>query len=176
MDFKEVINSRREVTQFLDKRIPKQTIDEILQVGLLVPTGNHLRSREFIVVQEQSKLTHLAKTTPFMPWLEDAKLGIVITGRPDVSKYWLQDASIASGHLWLAAVNAGLGCAFGAVLNTTDDVESNERETYVRKALSIPDDRRVLAILGIGYEAEPPSAKQPHEWDEIIHYETFSTN
>ena len=99
-------------------------------------------------------LDHLANTIPYVQWLKQANYAIVITGRPSISKYWLQDSSIASEFIWLAAVNAGLGCAFGAVFNDVDEIESKQRETYVKEALNIPDDRRVLAILGLGYAKE----------------------
>ncbi|WP_245671364.1 hypothetical protein [Pseudobacillus wudalianchiensis] len=41
-------------------------------------------------------------------------------GRPSISKYWLQDASIASAFIWLAAEEEGLGGAFGAIYHSED--------------------------------------------------------
>ncbi|WP_209121304.1 nitroreductase family protein [Alkalihalobacillus sp. BA299] len=111
-----------------------------------------------------------------MPWLKEANIAIVITGRPTVSKYWLQDASIASGFVWLAAVNLGLGCAFGAVYNLMDEKESHKRESYVREALEIPNDRSIIAILGIGYENKKPASKRMASKSEVIHYNTFGSN
>ena len=32
-------------------------------------------------------LKHLSNLIPFVPWLEGASAAIVITGRPDISKY-----------------------------------------------------------------------------------------
>ncbi|WP_299095798.1 nitroreductase family protein [uncultured Metabacillus sp.] len=173
MDFNQVVSNRREITSFSNQSIPKETIEEILEVAWLSPTGNNLPSREFIVVNDRGMLDHLANTTPYMPWLKEATYAIVITGRPTVSKYWIQDSSIASGYIWLAAVNAGLGCAFGAVFNAADEVESEQRETYVRNALNIPNDRRVLAILGLGYGKDQPNKKELVKKNEIIYYHTF---
>jgi hypothetical protein len=70
-------------------------------------------------------------------------------------------------------VDAGLGCAFGAVFNATDEVESEQREMYVRDALNIPNDRRVMAILGLGYGKEKPKKKDLPNKKEIIHYGLF---
>ena len=108
-----------------------------------------------------------------MNWLKEAQGAIVITGCPEISKYWLQDASIASSYIWLAAVNEGLGCAFGAVYNITDETESSQREEYVRHALSIPTDRRIVAILGLGYMNEQPLEKKIIPKDTIVHYDVF---
>ncbi len=58
----------------------------------LAPAGNNLPSREFIAITNQEMLQHLTHATPFVPWLAEATAAIVITGRPDISKYWLQDA------------------------------------------------------------------------------------
>lgn len=40
-----------------------------------------------------------------------AQAAIVVTGRPNVSKYWLQDGSIVTAFIWLAATDLepGLG-------------------------------------------------------------------
>jgi len=108
-----------------------------------------------------------------MKWLKEAQGAIVITGRPSISKYWLQDASIACSYIWLAAVNEGLGCAFGAVFNITDEEESYQREEYVRKALSIPEDRKIISILGLGYMDEHPPKKNMIPKEDLVHYEVF---
>jgi len=173
MNVFEAIQKRREITKFLDKKIPKDTLEQILDAGYLSPAGNNLPSREFILVQKPDMLQHLAKATPFVPWLEGSQVAIVITGRPDISKYWLQDASIASGFIWLSATELGLGAAFGAIYHAEDAVESAKRENYVREALSIPQDRRIVAILGLGYPETLPPAKTQLPRETIVHYNQF---
>ncbi|MGO4886326.1 nitroreductase family protein [Anaerobacillus sp. MEB173] len=173
MEFNQVVSNRREITSFSNRPIPSEVLDSIVEVAILAPTGNNLPSREFIVVQERKMLDHLSEATPYVKWLKESQAAIVITGRPNISKYWLQDGSISSGYIWLSAVNEGVGCAFGAILNTTDNEESEQREGYVRDALTIPKDRRILAILGLGYVKENPKKKQMIPKNELVHYETF---
>lgn len=72
-----------------------EQLEKLLDAGYYSPSGNNLPSREFIVVTKRNKLDQLAKTTSFMPRLKEAQSAVVVTGRPDASKYWLQDASIA---------------------------------------------------------------------------------
>jgi len=144
-----------------------------MDAGYLSPAGNNLPSREFILVQKPDMLQHLAKATPFVPWLEGSHAAIVITGRPDISKYWLQDASIASGFIWLSATELDLGAAFGAIYHAEDADESAKRENYVREALSIPQDRRIVAILGLGYPETLPPAKTQLPRETIVHYNQF---
>lgn len=168
-----IIQQRREITRFQSRAIERPILEKVLEAGYLSPTGNHLPSREFIAVTDRTMLDHLSRTTPYMPWLKEAAAAIVVTARPDVSKYWLQDASIACGLIWLTAVDLGLGLAFGAVYHSEDAAESERRENFVRQALSIPHDRRVVAILGLGYPAQPPGPKKPMPRETIIFYERF---
>jgi len=173
MDFKEVVQKRREITKFTNEAIPTEKLEEMIHQACLSPTGNNLPSREFIIIKNRQNLDHLSETTPYMKWLKESQGAIVVTGRPSISKYWLQDASIACSYIWLAAVNQGLGCAFGAVFNIKDEEESFQREEYVRKALSIPVDRKIIAILGLGYMDEQPSKKKIIPKEDLVHYEVF---
>lgn len=174
MNVSEAIQRRREITQFEDRSISRETLEKVLDAGFLSPTGNHLPSREFILVTERETLTRLSHATPFVPWLKSAVAAVTVTGRPDVSKYWLQDASIACGFIWLSAVELGLGVAFGAVYHAEDAEESARRENIVRETLRIPDDRRIVAMLGLGYPLKQPPPKKPMSREAIVHYEQFS--
>ena len=150
-----------------------EVLSQIVDAGYYAPTGNHLLSREFIVVENREMLDHLEKATPFMKWMSTAQAAIVITGRRQISKYWLQDASIAAAFIWLVATELHVGLGFGAVYHSEDQEESDKRESFVREALQIPDDRHVVAIVGLGYPNEEPKEKKHHNREEIIHYEKF---
>lgn len=169
----DVIRLRREITSFQKKKIPKELLDQIVDAAYYAPSGNNLPSREFIVIENREILNHLEKTTPYMKWMATAQAAIVVTGRPEISKYWLQDASIASAFIWLAAADLQLGLGFGAVYHSEDLEESRIRETYVREALNIPSNRRIVTILGIGFPVEKPQAKKMLERNDIVFYESF---
>jgi len=175
MNVMDAIQKRREITRFLNKPIHKEELETLLNAGYLAPAGNNLPSREFILVTEQDVLQHLSQATPFVPWLRSSAAAIVITGRPDISKYWLQDASIASAFIWLAAADLGLGAAFGAIYHAEDAVESKKREDYVRDALLISNDRSIIAILGLGYPEQEPPAKELPQRQSIVYYEKFNS-
>lgn len=174
MDVMAAIGQRREITKFKSDPIPPEALDTLVRSLYLAPSGNNLPSREFIVVQDKKMLRELTSTTPYMPWLEHAAVGIVIIANPGESKYWLQDASIASGFVWLAAVSLGLGGAWGAVYHAEDAEESKRREDHVRRLLRVPESYRVLAILGFGYPDEVPPAKSKYSLERVLHREAFS--
>ncbi|MBA4548284.1 nitroreductase family protein [Thermoactinomyces intermedius] len=173
MDVLSAIKKRREITKFRPDPIPGEAMNTLLQSLYLAPSGNNLPSREFIVIQNKETLAALAETTPYMKWLQQASAGIAIISNPKISKYWLQDASIAGGYLWLTAASLGLGAAWGAVYHSEDEAESKKREDYARKHLKIPGDYCVVAILGLGYPAHEPPAKEMIPMEQVLHHETF---
>lgn len=174
MNVLEAIKQRREITSFEQKELPDDIVQKIIESAYLSPSGNNLPSKEFIIVRTRETLDYLAQTTPYMPWLREAMTAVVVLGRPNISKYWLQDTSIACGFIWLNAVDIGLGAAFGAVYHSEDDIESERRESYVRSKLDIPEDRRVVAIIGMGYPKKLPAPKKLLPIEETIYYEKFS--
>jgi len=174
MDVFQAIQSRREITSYTDQPIPADVLRKIVDAGYYAPTGNNLPSKALIVVREQDSLSKLSQTTPYMNWLTDAQAAIVITAKPDVSKYWIQDASIASAFIWLEIVEAGLGAAFGAVYHYEDEQESRRRENHVRQVLGIPDQHRIVAILGFGYPKEIPDPKKHVPREKIVYYEQYN--
>lgn len=173
MNVLSAIEKRREITKFKETPIPQDLLDQLIHALYLSPSGNSLPSREFILVQNKQMLNQLSTTTPYMKWLDQAAAGIVITGHEQVSKYWLQDASIAGAYLWLAATSLGLGAAWGAVYHSEDTEESKARESYVRGLLNIPDDIRVVAIIGLGYPDIDPAPKKLYPLENVLHIEAF---
>jgi nitroreductase len=167
------IEHRREITSFKPDPIPQDVLDRLIESLYLSPSGNNLPSREYIVVTDRDMLQQLTPTTPYMKWLGHAAAGVVIIANQGLSKYWLQDASIAGGYAWLTAVSMGLGAAWGAVYHAEDDEESSRREAYVRERLSIPDAYRVVAILGFGYPAAEPPKKTMYPIEQVLHRERF---
>ncbi|MFC3038741.1 nitroreductase family protein [Virgibacillus xinjiangensis] len=175
MDVFQAIKDRREITKYKEDPVPADVLEQIADAGYYAPTGNNLPSKNLIVVTDRETLDQLADTTPYMKWMKQAQAAIVVTGKPDVSKYWLQDASFACAFIWLEATENDLGSAFGAVYNAQDEEESKTREDHVRNLLGIPEDIRIVAGLGLGYPAEVPDSKTHNPREEIIRYGTFSS-
>ena len=54
MEFKEVIEKRRTVRQFLDKEVPPAALRRILAAGFAAPTWNHKRNWHYIVLGKEA--------------------------------------------------------------------------------------------------------------------------
>jgi nitroreductase len=175
MDVLNAIEKRREITSFKNEPISTDLLQNLIRSAYLAPSGNNLPSREFILVEQRSTLDTLASTTPYMKWLLQAQAAIVILCDSGLSKYWLQDASIAGGYVWLSAVSLGLGAAWGAVYHSEDTEESLRRESFVRKELNIPEQFRIVAILGLGWPAQEPGPKEMYPVDRVLHHEKYQS-
>lgn len=176
MDVLEAIRQRREITSFSPEPIPEEMLEQLLEALYLAPAGNNLPSREFVLVTAKETLAALARTTPYMAWMEQAAAGVVIVADPALSKYWLQDASIAGAFLWLTAESLGLGAAWGAVYHSEDAEESRRREAHARSVLGVPDAYRVVAGIGLGKPAARPGRKEMYSRSRVVHREMFSTD
>lgn len=60
-NFKKVVQSRRSVRKFTDKRIPSDVLDDCLDLALLAPNSSNLQPWTFYVVQSADKKNQLVK-------------------------------------------------------------------------------------------------------------------
>ena len=64
MDIYTAINTRRTIRDFEDKPIEMSVIEKIIDAGLKAPTNDHMRSWEFVVVQDKSVRAELLRIVP----------------------------------------------------------------------------------------------------------------
>ncbi|MCD6373824.1 MAG: nitroreductase family protein [Thermococcus sp.] len=172
MEFFEVLRKRRSVRRFQDKPVPREIIEKLLEAAFLSPSSFNKRPWHFIVVDEEEKLLALSKAKLGAAGLATAPLAIVVTADGSRSDVWVEDASIAAEHIQLAALDLGLGAFWVQIRNRMHD-ESKSAEDYVRELLKIPENYRVLCIIGVGYPAEKkePHGKEVFEWGKVSHNE-----
>ncbi|ENW04259.1 hypothetical protein F934_02304 [Acinetobacter beijerinckii ANC 3835] len=60
-NFKKVVESRRSVRKFTDKKIPAEVLDDCLDLALLAPNSSNLQPWTFYVVQNPSKKKQVVK-------------------------------------------------------------------------------------------------------------------
>ena len=53
MELMEMMKNRRSVRQYTQERIPEETMEKVLQAGLLAPSGRARRPWEFILVRDR---------------------------------------------------------------------------------------------------------------------------
>lgn len=154
----DILYNRRSKRRFSQQKVEREKVDSLVKSALLSPTSRNLYPWEFIVVDDPLLLEELSRAKPHgASFLAGAPLGIVVTGDTNKSDTWIEDCSIASILIQLAAEDLGLGSCWIQIRNRK--AESGESsEAYVRKACGLPDGKGVVSIIAVGYPDEEKSA------------------
>jgi nitroreductase len=174
MEFRQVVGHRRMVRRFAQRRVPREVVDRILDVGRRGPSAGFAQGVEFLVLDTPETVGAFWETTrdPAFGWeretveqgppvlvlpLPDAHRYLERYSQPDKAafgmddeanwpvRFWDVDAAMASMLILLAAVDEGLGAWFFGITH-------GEREVLDR--FGVPEHLRPIGIVGLGYRAE----------------------
>ena len=155
--FLELAQNRRSIRKYQNKPISPDMVDTIVEALLRAPTSRGKNSWEFVVVNDPGLLEKLSRSKPHgASFLRNAALGIVVCGDPQVSDVWIEDASIASIFIHLAAAALGLGSCWIQIRERNHN-DSQTAEAYIASALKLPSHIKVESIIAIGYPDEHKS-------------------
>lgn len=155
-DFIELIRTRRSVRKFTDEPVSAEQIELLKETALRSPTSRNFRPWQFVFVTDRKRLKTLSECKPHgAAFLAGAALGIVVCADETKSDVWVEDCSIASIMLQFTAQSLGLGSCWLQVRNRQHDNETSSEES-IRTLLNLPNNIRVLSIIGIGHPAEHP--------------------
>ena len=178
MDLLDAIRSYHPCRQYASKPIPSEKLKAVLAAARLAPSQNNQQPWRFVVVQDDEVKRKLAQACIRGRLVAEAPVAVVaFTVEEDVpltiggfiSAYPL-DVAVAISHFQLAATAEGLG--------TTWLVDFHEDK--VRAVLGVPEGIHPIAVIPIGFSAEPNNGartgtagegrKSP---DEIISYNAY---
>lgn len=172
--FVDLLRTRRSVRQFHDKPVEKEKVDLLIESMLRSPSSRGFNPWEFVVVRDPQTIQNLAKSkTHGSSFLKNAPLAIVVCGDPAKSDVWVEDCSIASLILHLAATDLGLGsCWIQLRLRQHDDQTTSEE--YVKRLLGLGENLVVEAVIAIGYGKEDkPGHPQSSLLYDKVSYERY---
>lgn len=167
--FLELAKKRRSIRKYTDKQVEAEKIDAIVEAVLRAPTSRGRNSWEFVVVTDSGLLDALSRSRPHgTAHLKNAVLGIVVLANPQICDVWIEDASIASIYIHLAATALGLGSCWIQIREREHD-DTQTAEAYVAKHLNLPAHIKVESIVAIGYPAEgkPARPKEGLPYDKV---------
>ena len=172
--FNELIEKRRSIRRFTDQPVDQERIEKLVEAALRAPSSRGLNPWQFIFVTDREMLEQLSKAKPHgSSFLAGATLGVVVCGNPETSDVWVEDTSIASIFLHLAAESMGLGSCWIQIRKRmhSDDTAS---EAYVSDLLQIPAPLRVESIIAMGFPAESKPSHPPDTLQrEKVHLERY---
>lgn len=167
--FYDLLKSRRSIRQFRNREVEKEKVDAILKSALLSPSSRARRPWEFIAVTDRELLKKLSACREHgSGFLAGAPLGIVVVADPEVCDVWVEDASIASIIIQLAAQSLDLSSCWIQVRERFH-TGGEKAEDYIKGVLGIPSKYRVECMVAIGYSAEEKRAYGDNEllYDKI---------
>jgi nitroreductase len=162
MEVFEAINTRRSIRAYKSAHIPSEKIEKLLEAARLAPSAANRQNWKFVVIDDGGIKKDLAKACNNQAFVSTASH--VIAGVVDPAQKWHQvDISIALEHIVLEAVELGLGtCWIGAF-------DGDE----VKKLLKIPQEKKVVALITVGYPSESPPSRPRKQIAEIAAYNEY---
>ncbi len=171
----EVIKKRRSIRSYLDKEVEEEKIKEILKAAMFAPTAKNLRPTEFIIVKDEKLRSELSKATIYSKFAKRAPIVVVICYDTNKGRRFREDCSIAAAHIYLEAVNQGLGTCFVQIVEGAE-AKAGEPEAFVRRLLNIPNNYRIQCLMPLGYPADSHPLHDDQEFDEKrIHLDKFGS-
>ena len=147
MDILDVIRTRRSIRRYIADPIPEADISSILEAGRWAPSANNSQPWEFIVLRSLEMREKLAGTLPWGGFLSQAALGIAVVVDETASPHVVEDGAAATQNMLLEAHSLGLGaCWIGTY--------GSAHEASAKKVLKVPEDKRLLSVIAVGYSAE----------------------
>jgi nitroreductase len=162
MEVFEAIKSRRSIRKYKNELITEEKIGKLLEAARLAPSAANKQNWKFIVISNDVIKKRLVAACNNQSFVSTASH--IITGVVDPALKWHQvDLAIAFEHIVLEAVELGLGTCWIGAFNEED----------VKKILNIPQDKKVVALLTVGYPDELPSTRPRKEIKEIVAFDEY---
>jgi nitroreductase len=163
MDTFTCIRTRREIREYLDKPIPDESLQRVLEAGRLAPSSKNSQPWHFIVIRSKATLRKISELTPTGAHIAKAPLALAVL--MDCAKLPEVDGTRASQNMVLAAWDLGIGACW----------VTNFYEDGVKDLLGAPQRMKLLTVLPFGYSAEPKTSRKKNRkpLEEIVHYERF---
>ncbi len=170
--FFELIEKRRSIRKFKSRSIEKEKIEKLAEAALRSPSSRGINPWIFIIVDDLQILKKLSTAKPHgSSFLKNAPLCFVVCADSEKTDTWVEDTSIASIFLQLAAEDLGLSSCWIQIRGRNHG-DSISAEAYIQNILKIPATIKIESIIAMGY---PDEIKTAHTL-ESLHMEKIFHN
>ncbi len=165
----ETIRKRRSVRKFLNKKVPTELLDAVLEAGLYAPSGMGRQSPILVLVDSdayQQKISHLNAQVmgkdidPFY----GAPHYILVLAEGSVGTF-VEDGSCALENMMLAASSLGLGSVW---INREREIFDSEEGKGLLQEWGLSTSLRGVGALAIGYPFSLPSEAAPRKEGRVV--------
>lgn len=169
-DFLTSLRNLRQSRRFLDRPIPREDIERLLEVARWTGSAKNTQPWHLVVVTDQETNSALAGMGAFAGFLAGVAASIVVAVRGDGRSVAYDDGRLQE-RVMLAASHLGIGSG-------TAWFSTGENRQQVRDLLGLPADLEPWSAIGLGYtdtsqqQAAPQlSGRKP--LTEIVSWERF---
>ena len=149
--FIDLLRSRRSIRRYQSKPVETKKVDFLMEAALRSPSSRGFNPWEFVVVDDPETIQRLSQSKPHgASFLANAPLAVVVCADTDKSDVWVEDVSIATLILHLAATDLGLGSCW-IQLRMRDHDDTTTAGAFAAQVLGLRDGLEVSAIMAIGY-------------------------
>ena len=176
--FLELAQARQSDRSFEPGRtIDSDVLNRIVEAGRLAPSACNGQPWHFTVITDSELLPQVGKATSSLGinrFVKDSSALILITHEPTniTSRFGcgikdkdfpMMDLGIASAYITLAAEDEGVG---SCILGWFD-------EKKIKQLVGIPEKKRLMLIVALGYAAKPKRKKIRKEWGKVVSFEKY---
>lgn len=178
MDLITGIKERRSIRKFQDKKVPRELLEEIVNISAYAPSWKNTQVARYIIVDNDEKIKAMANeacTYGFagnIPAIESAPALLVLTyveGRSGYDRdgsfstkkedgWQMFDAGIAAQTFCLVAHEKGLGTVIQGYFD----------EEEIRKIIEIPENESIGALIPLGYPDITPDAPPRKNAEKLL--------
>ena len=173
-NFLELLKNRRSSRVFTGEPVSEENVCTLMKAALMSPSGHRINPWEFILVEDKEMLKSLSVCKEHgSGLLEGAAMAVVVIADTEKTDVWIEDCSIATIIIQLAAEELGLGSCWVQVRKRFD-AEGVSADENVKRLLAIPENYAVLSIVAVGYKEREskPFDEEKMQWEKI-HIGTF---
>lgn len=167
--FLELLKKRRSCRRFTDEAVDKEAVANIMRAALMSPSGHRINPWEFILVEDKAMLKALSTCKAAgAQLLEGAAMAVAVVADTTKTDVWIEDCSIATILMQLAAEEQGLGSCW-VQIRLRADTDGNAADENVKALLGLPPHYAVLSILGVGHKEREakPFDEEKMQWEKV---------
>jgi nitroreductase len=192
-EFRKVVESRRSVRKFTDRKIPREVLDDCLDMAMMAPSSCNLQPWEFYVVQSPDKKARLiedcmnqnaARTAAELivvvarthSWPKVAKLNLEEWPQPAIPKHWKEFYSKGVPMTYWQGPLHAVGWAKKAATTVAGNFRPVPRGPFTKadmrvwavKSVALAAENLMLALRAHGFDSCPMEGVDPVRVSKLL--------
>ena len=162
------IKNRKSIRSYIDKKVPQEILEDLIDCARLAPTGYNKQAWKFAVITDKEIKKEIAGEAKYGRFIKEAGACVAVFCDENEALTSLEDASAATENILIAAAAYGLGTCW---VNSYKKEHSNE----VENILNTPDNYTLMTLIAVGYYESEKENKERNKksLDEVLVWNKF---